>query len=170
MARSREPLHNRLPDPPIAIAASAPRAETIRSRPRSALAPASYRASLVRARDFLVSRPSSDRRADWADRSDPEFARPRCRRRRSPIAAGCSRKESPGARPRQLRAKSRRCARGSDSTAFRAARRSSLRRSFKKTSAVRRSAVSPEPLAIRPSVDMEQGTMTMASKRAEPLT
>ncbi len=46
----------------------------------------------------------------------------------------------------------------------------SLRRSFKKTSAARRSALSLEPEAIRPRVAMEQGTTTIASKRAEPLT
>src|SRR5437016_14286490 len=48
--------------------------------------------------------------------------------------------------------------------------RINLRLSFKKTSAARNRALSLEPEAIRPSVAIEQGTITMASKRAEPLT
>src|SRR5260370_26886818 len=48
--------------------------------------------------------------------------------------------------------------------------RINLRRSFKKTSAARRSAVSLEPDAILPIVAIEQGTIIIASNRAEPLT
>ena len=48
--------------------------------------------------------------------------------------------------------------------------RINFRRSFKKTSAARKRTLSLDPEAIRPSVAIEQGTITIASKRAEPLT
>jgi hypothetical protein len=41
---------------------------------------------------------------------------------------------------------------------------------LRKTSAARKRTLSLEPEAIRPSVAIEQGTITIASKRAEPLT
>ena len=46
----------------------------------------------------------------------------------------------------------------------------SLRRSLRKTSAARSSVLSLAPEAMRPMVPIEHGTITIESKRAEPLT